>query len=201
VEKTLSTVQKSETTLSVLGPAASADFGVLDDKPNQHMAPVVSALSSLTKELQSLGSVIASSQLHVKQHTVEPCDGDAPCQKKQRLDVDGIEARERINIRVSTSPLVEANQDSPDYQVQLLWNEIVDAYFFFVHPWISILHEPSVRAGLQAAPKTYPFPQIFQAMEVAALRFVRKGPTGFNQPLSCRADIKIQARDLGFGNG
>jgi hypothetical protein len=201
VERTLSTVQNPETTLSKFRPAASADTGVLDDNQNQYMGPVVSALSSLTKELQSLGSVIASSQLHVKQHTVEPCDGNAPCPKKQRLDADGTEARERVNIRASTSPLVEANQDSPDFQVQLLWNEIVDAYFFFIHPWISILHEPSVRAGLQAAPKTYPFPQIFQAMVVAALRFVRKGLTGstshfaVEQTSKSRQEILISAMD------
>jgi hypothetical protein len=145
------------------------------DGAHQYFAPMVSVLSSLTKELQNIGAGLASSQRHIQQ----PLDGHRTFLKKRRVEDNTSDAAESVATTTPTSNLLDLGYSQHD-QILHLWDDIVDCYFRFINPWLSILHEPSVRKGLQTTPKQQPYPQIFQAMISGALRFVKSN--GSNLP-------------------
>lgn len=129
---------------------------------NESLNPVVTALSSLTKELQNVSTQIATSRSF--QHSLD----DHPQRKRQRFEFDDAQSTS------TTSPTYAPSSGCMNDPIIRLRDEIFYCYFNFVHPWISILHQPSVRKGLEQMPKRRPFPQLFSAMIVAALRFVER---------------------------
>ncbi|KAH7413979.1 fungal-specific transcription factor domain-containing protein [Phaeosphaeria sp. MPI-PUGE-AT-0046c] len=167
IERKLDIGQGSE--LASMRPSSHSPANA--SQPEVHhesLAPMVDALSSLTKELQNMSSQIATS--HGLHHGL-----DKHLQRKrQRFEVDDTQP-----MRI-TSPTYEPSNTSTDDLTIRLWDEIFDAYFKYVHPWISILHQPSIRKGFQQVPRRRPFPRLVCAMMVAALRFVKSK----DQPLS-----------------
>lgn len=144
-------------------PASSAGAKIFADVQQQNAAPVLGALSSLTEELRGLASTIASTQRHVLQ---QPVDEDVVYRKRQRThgpDTTGAISMPMRGVRTR-----------PHDEIVSLWDDVIDAHFRFVHPWVSILHDPSVRKQLHIAPKDQPSPLIFQAMVVSSLRFARR---------------------------
>lgn len=95
-------------------------------------------------------------------------EDDYPPRKRQRSEFDDVQSSS------TTSPAYASLSRSAKDPIIRLWHEIFDAYFNFVNPWLSILHQPSVRKGLQQVPKQRPYPRLFSAMIVAGLRFVKR---------------------------
>jgi hypothetical protein len=164
VERALSISQEQGQSLPVSSPASSSHVG---DGHNHIVAPILGVLSTLTEELRGLGSVIASAQRYEDQQPVERLDDNATQRKRQRTS--GLVTNAIGETRSVKDPIADCHDD-----ILTLWDEIIDAYFRFVNPWISILHEPSIRKGLLIARKNANLPLIFQAMVVSALRFVAK---------------------------
>jgi len=164
VERALSINHDQGSSHLSFSPASSASAGIFANVNQQNPAPVLGALSSLTEELRGLASTIASTQRHILQ---QPADEDVVYRKRPRTDVPD-------TTRVTSTPMREAHTHSHE-EIVSLWDDVIESHFRFVHPWISTLHDPSIRKALHAAPRNEPLPLIFQAMVVSSLRFVRRG--------------------------
>ncbi|KAH4181953.1 hypothetical protein HBI81_217930 [Parastagonospora nodorum] len=167
VERALSINHDTGPSHLSFSPASSTGLGAFSDAQQQNAVPVLGALSSLTEELRGLASTIASTQRHAMQ---QPVDDDAVYRKRQRTD-------DPDTTGTTSTPMREA-RTRPHDKIVSLWHDVIDAHFRFVHPWISILHDPSVRKELHVVPRKEPLPLAFQAMVVSSLRFVRRNGVG-----------------------
>lgn len=131
-----------------------ARFGVEDNVRAEQLRTdgLISALEKMTKEVKHLSGSISMSLAPNLRHTeTDGTNFDAPATKRRKLDN---EAGTNFNDR---------------------GDEIacIDAYFSFIHPWLSILHEPSVRKEYRDRGGEGRLKIIISAMKVAVLRFVR----------------------------
>jgi hypothetical protein len=73
--------------------------------------------------------------------------------------------------------------------------DIIDSYFRRIHPWISIVHEPSFRSRVQDDVQKEPLQLILRSMTVAAMRFVKQTnrylPIAFVEEQTTRARREI----------
>ncbi|KAH7073249.1 fungal-specific transcription factor domain-containing protein [Paraphoma chrysanthemicola] len=149
-----------------LSPACSPEKELHAAEPPQALAPVVGALSSLTKEISGLKVAITSTQSYAYERAEEAAADNVANRKRRRIDESPVQEPSSL-LHVDLAQHVQN-----DFLLEAR-DTIADTYFSFIYPWISILHEPSVRKRLQFAPKSHPFPGIFHAMVVSALRFVK----------------------------
>ncbi|KAJ4300858.1 hypothetical protein N0V90_002946 [Kalmusia sp. IMI 367209] len=118
---------------------------------HDQLAPFARAMSSLTNELHNLSSVIASQQ-YAHTGATSLTGHEAQHRKRKRAEDNG-------------NDIVERHKE-----INTLSAEIFEAYFQFIQPWLSVLHEPSIRKhGFKDRSDA-----INQAITFAALRFVRK---------------------------
>ncbi|KAH7078718.1 fungal-specific transcription factor domain-containing protein [Paraphoma chrysanthemicola] len=163
----------NQPSLSSASRACSSEKELHTTEPPQALAPVVGALSSLTKEISSLKAAITSTQPYAYERTKEASVANVANRKRRRTNENATPDAGSPYPEPSSLLHVDLAQHLQTESILEARDTIVDTYFSFIYPWISILHEPSVRKRLQLAPESHPFPGIFHAMVVSALRFVR----------------------------
>ena len=135
--------------------------------------PFVGVLDSLTKELHSLNTTIAS--------TGRSTRSEAPCimlpnashRKRKRTENDtSAELHHECATKLDVGSIHDTLEDLSEH--------IIDAYFRYIHPWISIVHEPSFRNELRETGGPQRLRTIIRAMAVVALRFVKTNHLGLD---------------------
>lgn len=96
----------------------------------------------------------------------------APSFKRKRTERDTSTATERSFDLPTTGAASSEGMVGQDC-LKSMDKEIIDAYFRLIHPWMSILHEPSFRNEVRAQTERHKFRSIVQAMTVVTLRFVQ----------------------------
>jgi hypothetical protein len=137
------------------------------------ISPFAGVLGSLTKELHTLSTAISSSERF--------SSSEVPC---SALSIDFSRKRRRRAYDTSAEPQQEYDTSlgvaSTDGTLEDLTEHVVDAYFRCIHPWISIIHEPSFRNEVQEPVGAQRMGTIVKAMAVAALRFVKQSDLRLN---------------------
>ncbi|KAL5317990.1 hypothetical protein ACEPPN_015094 [Leptodophora sp. 'Broadleaf-Isolate-01'] len=166
------------------------------DTSQQHLAPVVGVLSSLVKEVHNLSSAISSlKNYEPNDHHHETNDTSSPNARSHKRKRTADDATRVVDTAPSLRSFSEAgttNIDTPNSLDDSSVNDTLDCYFFFIQPWLSILHEPSFREEFQTRAGNERLGTIFQAMVVATQRFIRKD--GRPLPYHVQAEQMAKAR-------
>jgi hypothetical protein len=174
-------------------PADNQDSTASTPNLPQHLlTPIVGALTSLTNELHTLSTIVSSRGDFPHREASNTTLPHIPSLKRKRTDHDTSTRTERwldLPATRAASFKVAAGQDCLDGMDK----EIVDVYFRLVHPWISILHEPSFRNEVRTQTEKRKLRSIVQAMTVVALRFVQTN----EQPLD-RDIVREQASNARY---
>ncbi|KAH7385142.1 fungal-specific transcription factor domain-containing protein, partial [Cadophora sp. MPI-SDFR-AT-0126] len=136
------------------------------DSQQQSLKPVVGVLSSLVKEIHSLSSAISSLQQYSQASSPE-----ARSFKRKRTEnvSDAADTASHGSCGPKTATL-----ETLDYLDDSYANDMFDCYFLFIHPWISILHEPSFRNHYQAQSRKERSRPIIHAIVIATQRLMGK---------------------------
>ncbi|KAH7353177.1 fungal-specific transcription factor domain-containing protein [Pyrenochaeta sp. MPI-SDFR-AT-0127] len=174
VEKALSFSQNKEQSLPTASPTEPhANGPPSSDSSQQLVAPFIGVLTSLTKELHDLSATISSHHKHQREVHEKPFSGVASLKRKPS-ESDHQTVREKVSIGPPRSSTNHSGITTHRDDIENLVEDIVDAYFRFVHPWISIVHEPSFRNDICDIAASARLRPVLQAMTVVALRFVKK---------------------------
>jgi len=126
------------------------------------LAPFVGALGSLTNELRALSATISSTSA---EETLYKDGIERARSKKRRLSHDSTIGSRWISEPQGTDLLSGQNQINTAEQ------EAIGAYFRFIQPWISIVHEPSFLNEVREPASRSHLQVLVQAMLLATSNF------------------------------
>jgi hypothetical protein len=137
---------------------------------HQSFEPFAGILGSLTRELHTLNATISATNREVSHQTPSNVDSSLPLFKRRRVEHDATEGTYSgaytACVTSSTSTLPLNFQDTAS-------SDIIDSYFRRIHPWLSIIHEPSFRNRMQDEADKERLQTVVHSMTVASLRFVK----------------------------
>jgi hypothetical protein len=126
----------------------------------QFIEPFAGVLNSLAKELHNLTATISAT--HRDPNTA---DTEIPSAKRRRAEPEESYATDGVHSAFSASPMG---------WLDTAMGDIVDSYFRRIHPWISIIHEPSFRSRIQDNAHKERLQIVVRSMAVAAFRFCKQ---------------------------
>lgn len=157
----------------------------IDISPDNHSVPV-SVLSVFAEGIAKLSSEVSSLSRAISLGTSTPASYSRKRHKPQN------ESPQRDTTEAISSPPIEGQSNLSNFFVGENLNNLVDAYFQYVHPWIPMIHMATFRRRMRTFPKNDP-PLILYAILVGALRFV--DPTGQSFPASYIEQCVEQSRN------
>lgn len=151
------------------------------EQPNASTVPTTSdalggILSLLTKEIYHLNSNLTTTSSRgpsIAIATPPPSDGHVvPHGNETSARIENPPKRVRLNAHVRSLSQDEEDTGSSLLTREDFLEELLDAHFNYVHPWIPILHEMQFRQRLSSNDNRDPCLIILHAIAVASLRFV-----------------------------
>jgi hypothetical protein len=101
--------------------------------------PLVGVMGTMTDELHSLSSTIASSQ-HNAPNVQSRHNVDGQPYKRRRTETGPYDSTERCT-NTSSIAVSSVSESSMAEGIDALSGEILEAYFQYIQPWLSILYE------------------------------------------------------------
>ncbi|KAJ4259718.1 hypothetical protein NW762_007649 [Fusarium torreyae] len=158
--------------------------------PSTESSQIIGAFSSLIQELRGLvsnpGSSLPLQAIHASPAQAQnatpgsvclssPNDVQTQPRKRRRVDSCG-----NPNIELATQ-LGELGSNSSQLPPPELLEEVINAYFILVQPWIPILHETRFRSRFYNHEQLPCLTVLLHAIVVAAIRFVDSGNGGLSE--------------------
>jgi hypothetical protein len=153
---------------------SSKEYNVPLEGAHQFVEPFAGVLNSLTKELHNLNATISATHRAGVHHTTRTASPELPLLKRRRGEAENSYARDSIQSRTYPTCTSSSISTSPWRWLDTVMGDVVDSYFRCIHPWISIIHEPSFRSRIQDDLHKERLKTVVQSMAVAALRFCKQ---------------------------